>query len=312
MTGTRLKDIASGTRDLFMMDPRKLVADHAWNARLDTPDLQKHIRFLADSIKEEGVKNPLTIFLKDGAAHITDGFCRHRAVMLAIEEGAEIAAIPCKAEDRSADEGDRVLGMFIRNSGMPLLPLEQSTVFARLVKLGWDVQKIAKKSGRSTTHINNMLDLASAPADVKALVADGKLSATLAGDTIRVEGETKGAAILVAAAAAAEAAGKTKVKRADVETGPLKPVQRLAPPPTPDNPIDGYVADAKTSKPIPPTPPARGNTGPDPKKIADALAEITAALEEAANAGIGLNMAKVTALLKIARCAVGHKPAGAA
>lgn len=305
MTGTRLKDLASGTRDLFMMDPRKLVADHDWNARLDTPDLQKHIRFLADSIKEEGVKNPLTIFLKDGAAHITDGFCRHRAVMLAIEEGAEIDTIPCRAEERGSDEGDRVLGMFVRNSGMPLLPLEQSTIFARLVKLGWDVPKIAKKSGRSTTHINNMLDLASAPADIKALVADGKLSATLAGDTIRVEGETKGAAILVAAAAAAEAAGKAKIKRADVEA----PAKSPAPP---ANPIDGYVADAKTDKPIPPTPPARGNTGPDPKKIAEALAEITVALEEAANAGIGLNMAKVTALLKVARCAVGHKPAGAA
>lgn len=296
---TRLQDMAGGRRDVLMMDPSILIRDDGWNARIAGPELDAHIRWLADSIKAEGLKEPLTIYLKDGAAHITNGFCRHTAIMLARSEGAEIPLVACQPEPRGADETDRVLGMFIRNSGKPLTPLEQSVVFSRLIKLGLDVPKIAERAGISKTHVTNMLDLAAAPAPVKALVAVGTVSATLATDTLRAEGETAGAETLKNAATAATAAGKTKVARRDVIKPPAPAKPRHEPDTAPPAPA------AVTAPAWPPTAaPAPATASPGAKRMADALAEIAETLETAANAGQGLRQAQVTHLLTLARKAL--------
>lgn len=300
MATLRLKDLASGTSDTFKFDPRKLVRDDAWNARIQSPELRAHIDWLKGSIRERGVEQPLTIYLADGAAKITDGFCRHTAVMELIGEGVEIDTIPCKSEPRGADEADRVLGMFTRNSGKNLTPLEQAAVFSRLIGFGWDVAKVATRAGISKTHVENMLNLAAAPVPVKALVAEGTVSATLATAVLRAEGESEGAATLVAAAADAKAAGKAKVKRATV----IKPTPAPAAP-EPATPPQTPPAAASSAWP-PAAPPKPANTNGNHKKIADALDEVHETLSVAANRGEGLRTAQVTHLLQVCRKALGQ------
>lgn len=205
----RLKDIAVGRKDLFLFDPNIIQEEPGWNVRMSDPELDAHIRMLADSIKEIGVREPITVRLEGGVPFLTNGHCRLAAVKLAIAEGAEIKTIPAQAEDRYASEADRVLGMITRNSGKPLTPLEQGEVFKRLLLFGWKEIEIVKKTGLSGVHVANMLLLSGAPTEVTAMVRDGSVSARHAVATIRKEGE-KATGMLQQAVQTAKESGKTK------------------------------------------------------------------------------------------------------
>jgi ParB-like chromosome segregation protein Spo0J len=231
---SRLQDIATARRDLYMIDPRLMVRDDDWNAREEGPALDAHIRWLADSIKEEGVKEPLVVLWRDQQVVVRSGHCRHRATMLAISEGADIAAVPCRPEERGTTEADRILELKTRNGGLSLTPLETAIhVYARLIKLGWEPAKIAKKDGVSNAHVSNMLLLAEAPATIHQMVRAGQISATLAVETIRSRGE-KAFEVLTEAYKAAVAAGKTKATDKHIEKAP-PPAAPKAPPALPEN-----------------------------------------------------------------------------
>ncbi len=218
----RLQDMASGRRDLYLLDPDLIKEDEGWNVRDDNEDLKAHIRHLADSIKEIGVQQPLTVYLRDGVPTITDGHCRLMAAKIAISEGAEIKTVPCRNEERTANEADRTLSMLTRNSGKPLTSLEASVVVKRLISFGWVISDISRKTGYTTSHIYNLIALASSPVEIQQMVSDGKVSATLATDTVRKQGETKAVETLKSAVEKASDSGKKKATKKHVEPGPAK------------------------------------------------------------------------------------------
>ncbi len=187
----RLASIAKRV-DMYQIDPDIIKEEDGWNIRQENDDLTAHIRQLADSIKELGVLEPLTIYQKkDGDIVLTNGHCRLAAVRLAQSEGAEIKTVPVRNEAKTSNDADRVLSMLTRNSGKPLTSLEQACVIKRLFGFGWSQTEIAKKTGYSVPHIGNLIELSSAPAEVQQLVSEGKVSATLATQIVRKEGETK-------------------------------------------------------------------------------------------------------------------------
>lgn len=218
----RLQDIAAGRKDLYMLDPLLIQEEPGWNVRLEGPDLDAHIRLLADSIKQIGVQEPLTVYMRDNTPVLTNGHCRLAAVKLAISEGAEIKAVPVRTEERYANEADRVLSLITRNSGKPLAALEQAEVVKRLMGFGWSEQEIVKKTGFSTTHLDNLMKLSAAPVAVTELVKNGKVSARLAMDTLRSDGD-QAAETLRTAVETAEQSGKS---RATAKHLP-KPVARI-------------------------------------------------------------------------------------
>ena len=213
----RLKDIANGVKDLYMLSPGIIIEEPGWNVRQDGPDLDAHIRQLADSIKENGVKEPLTVYMRGDSPVLTNGHCRLMAVRLAISEGAEIISIPCRVEERTANDADRVLSMITRNSGKPLTSLEQSAVITRLMAFGWSASQIASKCGFSVSHVNDLVALAGAPVAVTQMVAAGDVSATTAVKVIRKHKE-KATDVLQEGKVAAVAAGKTRVTDKHVKT----------------------------------------------------------------------------------------------
>ncbi len=215
----RLKDLAVGTKDLFMLAPEIIQEEPGWNVRRATPDLEAHIRQLADSIREIGVQEPVTVYLKGEIPVLTNGHCRLAAVRLAISEGAEIKAIPARAEERYANDADRVLGMITRNSGRPLAPLEQAEVLKRLLSFGWSEAEVAKKTGWSITHVKNLLLLVAAPEKVRGMVAQGTVSARHAVETLRKEGESA-QGVLAQAVATAQAAGAKRATAKHMPEGP--------------------------------------------------------------------------------------------
>lgn len=225
----RLKDLAVGTKDLYMLSPDIINEEPGWNARIDGPDLDAHIRQLADSIKEVGVQEPVTVYQKGDTIILTNGHCRLMAVRLAITEGADILSIPCRVEDRYSNDADRVLSLITRNSGKPLSPLEQSTVVKRLVAFGWTVSQIASKTGFSVSHVNDLLVLGGASAAVTEMVSNGQVSATAAVKTIRKHKE--------AATEVLQAAGKT--------AGPGKKVTEKHIAPTPSRTTSDWCPTCK-------------------------------------------------------------------
>jgi len=218
----RLQDIAAGRKDLYMLDPLMIQEEPGWNVRVEGPDLDSHVRLLADSIKQIGVQEPLTVYMKGEVPILTNGHCRLAAVKLAISEGAEIKAVPVRTEERYANEADRVLSLITRNSGKPLSALEQSEVVKRLLGFGWSEQEIAKKTGFSSTHIDNLMKLSAAPVAVTEMVKNGEVSARLAMDTLRSDGD-QAAETLRSAVETAKQEGKS---RATAKHLP-KPVARI-------------------------------------------------------------------------------------
>lgn len=228
-TKGNIKKMASGRRDLFLLDPELIREDPEWNVRQDCDDLQSHIRTLANSIKELGVQQPLTVFMKGESVTVTDGHCRLLAVKLAISEGAEIKSIPVRTEERFSNEADRVLSMLTRNSGRPLSIPEQADVIKRLLAFGWTESEIAKKTGSSQQHINTIIHFISSPVEVQQMVKSGDVSATMAVQQVRRNGD-EAVGVLKGAVAVARKAGK---KRATAKHLPrtrdiIRPIENYA------------------------------------------------------------------------------------
>lgn len=184
-----LRQLSSCRQDLFMLNPDLISEEEGWNVRVECEDLDTHIRQLADSIKEIGVQQPLTVYMKGEEAVATDGHCRLRAVRLARSEGADIQTVPVRAEARYANDADRVLSLLTRNSGRPLSIPEQADVVKKLLNFGWKEAEIAKKIGVSRQHIYSVVKFVSMPEEMKKLVNTGKVSPTVAIDQFAQDSE---------------------------------------------------------------------------------------------------------------------------
>lgn len=218
-----IQELALGRKDILRMDPTSLHIKEGWNCREVTfdPDNADDMA-LAASIAQIGVKQPLTAIWEDGKAYLTDGHRRLQATLYAMASlGAEIKSVPVQTEDRFASEADRVLSQIVRNNGKSLTPIEQGRVFKRLFDLGWSEGEIAERVGRSTVWVKDMLNLNAAPQEVTSLVCEGKVSATLAVQTLKKDKAEAGAK-LGAAVKKAEEGGKKKASKKHMEAAPVE------------------------------------------------------------------------------------------
>lgn len=209
-----IKKIAEGRSDLYRIAPQNLKVKEGWNVRdVESLDLED----LKVSIKELGVKQPLTVQTEGENIFVTDGHRRYFAVMELIAEGVEIKTVPVQVEDRYSNAADHIASMIVRNSGKPLTALEQARVFKRLLDYGLTETEVAAKVGKSRQWVISMLELNAAPEDLKSLVKTGKVTATLAQQTLAKEGGEKATETLTKAVKKAEAEGKTKATAKHVE-----------------------------------------------------------------------------------------------
>lgn len=224
-----IKDIAGGRSDVYMVRPDQLSVKEGWNGReADHPENIAHIDALAQSIAAEGVKETLSVYVDGENIFIENGHMRHAAALKAIAEYGAPAdmLIPVKPTPRDASEADRVLSQIIRNSGRPLLPLEMAGVFQRLQALGLSDAEIGRRAGLSRVYIGQLIELSKMPKGVTTPVREGKVSATLAIQTMkRFDGDGKKTAdALKNAILYAKSSGKAKatskhVKKAAKEAG---------------------------------------------------------------------------------------------
>lgn len=176
---TTLKQIGT-RRDYQMINPRLIDIEPGFNPRdYSLPENQEHVTKLAQSIGAEGLIQPLTVRLKreTGRATLVDGECRYRAILKLIDEGHPVfsetdSLIPCfPAPEGSNNDGNRLLTAITANTGKPLSKWELGTAFQRLFNFGLSAERIASRTGFNERFINEAIELADAPQEVKELLS---------------------------------------------------------------------------------------------------------------------------------------------
>ena len=142
---------------------------------------------LADSIREHGILQPLTVRrLASGYYQIVAGERRWRAARLAGLR--EVPAVIIEADDKKSME----LALIENLQREDLSPLEEALGYHSLIEeYGMTQEDVAARMGKSRSAIANSLRLLTRPAPVYQMVAEGALSAGHARAVLSVKGGEK-------------------------------------------------------------------------------------------------------------------------
>jgi ParB family chromosome partitioning protein len=131
----------------------------------------ERLQELADSIRANGIIQPLVVRPRDGRYQLVAGERRWRAARL-----AGIADVPVFVQEVS---DDRLLEITLVENIQreDLNPIEVAHAFDRLARdLQLSHDEIARRTGKDRSSITNTLRLLKLPADIQMLVAEHRLS----------------------------------------------------------------------------------------------------------------------------------------
>jgi ParB/RepB/Spo0J family partition protein len=190
----------------------KIVIRDTWNVRHDMGD----IRGLADSILANGqsVAGRVDV-LADGTFLLVDGHRRYAACKLLEKDGNEVFFKAIVNGSRTTEE-QRILQMFTTQDNKQLLPNEVAELILRLINLGHDVPSVAKKIGKSTVYVSDMLEFAEEVPAIKNHVKNGYLTVSAANKIRKAIPNTTERIAKTNAAVAAKKDGKNKITASDV------------------------------------------------------------------------------------------------
>ncbi len=131
----------------------------------------ERLQELAQSIKANGVIQPLVTRLRGGRYQLVAGERRWRASKL-----AGLAKVPVIVQELS-DEQLLEVTLIENIQREDLTPIEVAHAFERLVRdLGLSHEEIARRTGKERSTITNMLRLLRLPADLQQLLSEHRLS----------------------------------------------------------------------------------------------------------------------------------------
>lgn len=208
-----------------------------FNWRIEGEDLEASIEELADFLISGGQVPDLEVRPREeGGVWIIDGHRRNRAYDRAIERGATLDHLRDKngqiwigVKPFLGGRLDRMARIESSSRNRQLSPLELSNgyqewrqVFAEEHGVLPTNEEIAKAFGKSRAHIDQMLLLNAAPAEVKAAVAAGEISATESVKLVRAHGDDSAKELEERKKVASEI-GKVKVTAAAKPKKPSPP-----------------------------------------------------------------------------------------
>ncbi len=144
------------------------------------------LKELADSIRENGVFQPILVRKSSVGYELVAGERRLRASKLAGKQN--IPAIIVDFDDRQMME----ISLLENIQRKDLTPIEEAAAYAQLIrKLNYTQDELARRIGKSRANIANMLRLLNLPEEVKKLVNEGKLSYGQARALLALEDEDR-------------------------------------------------------------------------------------------------------------------------
>lgn len=179
--------------DLYKIDPRSIKEEEGFNIReYDTDEVRQHIDGLCEAMLSGAFIPPITVRTNDnGEIVLIDGHCRHKAALKAIEQGAE--GLMLTAVNFQGSDVERIGLMLRSGEGLKFQPLEVAKGYLRLKRMNISTADIAKSVGKSVSHVEQYLTLATSNHDVQKMVENGEVSATVAIQAVRKDGEQAGA-----------------------------------------------------------------------------------------------------------------------
>ena len=133
---------------------------------------EEKIAELADSIRENGVIQPLIVRKKGKAYEIVAGERRWRASVK-----AELKEVPCIVRELN-DEQNMLLAIVENMQREDLNPLEEAEGLNQMMSsYGLTQEQVSKSVGKSRPYIANSVRLLKLPDEIKGLIMDGSLSA---------------------------------------------------------------------------------------------------------------------------------------
>jgi ParB family chromosome partitioning protein len=128
------------------------------------------LRELADSIRANGVLQPIIVREKNGSYEIIAGERRWRASRIAGK--TSIPAIVKNIDDESAF----LISVIENLQRMDLSPIEEAEVYQRLIDGGYTHEQIGSMLNKSRSHVSNFLRLINLSDNVKKMINDRLLS----------------------------------------------------------------------------------------------------------------------------------------
>ena len=133
---------------------------------------EEKIAELADSIRENGIIQPIIVRKKGRSYEIVAGERRWRAAVK-----AELKEIPCLVRSLS-DEQNMLLAIIENMQREDLNPLEEAEGLNQMISsYGLTQEQVSKSVGKSRPYIANSLRLLKLPEYIKDLISEGELTA---------------------------------------------------------------------------------------------------------------------------------------
>lgn len=205
--------------ELLKIDPHRIIFDPKNNPRQDYGDIKSLMNFIEENGTEAlpPIKVRKTTDEKGKEVYeLIHGYRRMTAITRLLDKGVEIARVIARPVPRGYNEKDELIDHISENSGMKLNAMEEAIVFEKLLKFGWSQAEIAKRIGKTQSHVSQVLKLSGSSDYIKETVAKGLISGAL---VVKVLNEHKGDE------AAVERVLKASVKKLE-ETGEKKVTQK--------------------------------------------------------------------------------------
>ena len=178
--------------DLFKIDPRRIQFDPKNNPRVDYGDITSLMNF----IEENGTEALPPIKVRkctdnegNEVYSLIHGYRRMTAITRLLNKGVEIARVIARLVPKGYTDKDELLDHISENSGMKLNAMEEANVYQKLIKFGWKQSEIAKRIGKTQSHVSQVLKLADSSEYIKDTVSKGLISGAL---VVKVMNENKG------------------------------------------------------------------------------------------------------------------------
>ncbi|WP_217914736.1 ParB/RepB/Spo0J family partition protein [Miltoncostaea marina] len=188
-----------------------------WNPRSGDDEVEHQA--LTDSVRAQGILQPLLIERTDEGAVLLDG---HRRLAAARAAGiSDVPVIERSGEDGEAPQLAAALAANMRRRGLD--PIEEARAYERAAKAGWPQRRIAEAVGCSPRHVSQRLRLLRLPDGVQKAIGAGALPLSVV-PTV----ETIAAAAPAVADALAAALATGTITAAEVSDHPESALAELA------------------------------------------------------------------------------------
>ncbi|MCW5236046.1 ParB/RepB/Spo0J family partition protein [Verminephrobacter eiseniae] len=188
--------------DLWMLQ-RSLIRRHPKLQPRDntTGHCRERVRHLANLMHANGYDRsfPLKVFAarEDGqdVLYLVQGHTRLDAFDLAVSEGKDMEVIPCVTTDRGTTMEDLLVSTITGNEGEPLTPIEKAGIVRELQGCNVELGSIARRLGYTLAYVKSLLSILEAPREVREMVQEGKVAASVAVGTVKEHGKQAGAVL---------------------------------------------------------------------------------------------------------------------